>query len=403
MVEIEERPQIGIMLMVKNEAERIELTLNSVADITSVLFVYDTGSTDDTVEIITRFSQDFGIPLELLRGEFEDFSTSRNRLMAFADESATKYAIEYYLLLDANDELRNSDQLIRFCREKQNAPEETAWYLTRIWSFHKEENVFVSNRLLRPNRGWFFDGVVHEDLCNRAGHWVRMDDDARQIVLFNDRRFDDAKTAARQARDKELLLHAYWKEPTGPRTVFYLARAFFSLGEIRNALKFFRLRAEMADDYREEMYETYLSIGRCEKGFQNYDEAIVAFLKAYEYYPRVEALVELGRMYFGKPKDNHALAFTFFRMACEQEYPKDSRLFLVKGVYDYDRFHYLGIIAYYRKEYALGEWACRKAIEARNLEIDRKNLNVYLEHAGQQAQQAQQGDGTVGAQTSEQE
>ena len=45
---------LGLLLMVKNEAETIAETINSTRGYVTHVVVYDTGSTDNTIEIVKR-------------------------------------------------------------------------------------------------------------------------------------------------------------------------------------------------------------------------------------------------------------------------------------------------------------------------------------------------------------
>jgi len=92
--------QLAVVLMVKNEEKRIEITLTSVKDVVDGIVVFDTGSEDKTVDIMKRFAKTHNLHFHLLQGQFEDFATSRNRLLEFAD----KHLYDYLLLLDSNDE-----------------------------------------------------------------------------------------------------------------------------------------------------------------------------------------------------------------------------------------------------------------------------------------------------------
>ena len=61
--------------MLKNEEKRIHVSLESIKNLDG-LIIYDTGSTDNTINIIKDFSTLNNIPLHLITGEFIDFSTS---------------------------------------------------------------------------------------------------------------------------------------------------------------------------------------------------------------------------------------------------------------------------------------------------------------------------------------
>ena len=106
---------IAVLIMVKNESKRIRVTLDSIKDIVDSLVVYDTGSEDDTIDIIKGFCEESGIPLRLKEGEFVDYSASRNVSLEFADSFED---IDYILLMDTNDEVRNGQSLRKFVETK---------------------------------------------------------------------------------------------------------------------------------------------------------------------------------------------------------------------------------------------------------------------------------------------
>src|SRR5437016_2950562 len=89
-------------MIVRNEAQRIERALTSVAGVITHAAILDTGSTDSTMEIIDRFCAAHSIDLILSQKPFENFSASRNTAL----ELAKTRDAEYILLMDADMELR---------------------------------------------------------------------------------------------------------------------------------------------------------------------------------------------------------------------------------------------------------------------------------------------------------
>src|ERR1700752_372163 len=120
---------IAALMMVKNEHKRLGVTLESVKGIVQSIVLYDTGSTDDTIEIAQIFCNKHNIPLRLKTGEFVDFATSRNISLAFAD---TFPEIDYLLLLDTNDELRGGKTLRKYCEMFHNKPN-TGFLVCQEW------------------------------------------------------------------------------------------------------------------------------------------------------------------------------------------------------------------------------------------------------------------------------
>jgi glycosyltransferase involved in cell wall biosynthesis len=71
-------PLYGIM-MVKNEETNIERSLQSFKGFDGV-FLYDTGSTDKTIDVAVTTCKKLGLKLNVLRGTFVNFAVSRNAL-----------------------------------------------------------------------------------------------------------------------------------------------------------------------------------------------------------------------------------------------------------------------------------------------------------------------------------
>ena len=97
---------LGAVLMLKNEESSVKLTLDSVRDHVKHVIVFDTGSTDNTVDIIKRTCKKNKQVLHLKEGGFVNFAVSRNESLDFAEEIAKKHSIEFLVLLDAGDEFR---------------------------------------------------------------------------------------------------------------------------------------------------------------------------------------------------------------------------------------------------------------------------------------------------------
>jgi glycosyltransferase involved in cell wall biosynthesis len=71
-------PHIALLMMVKNENKRLYVSLESTIGYIDSMVIYDTGSTDNTIDICKRHAKKYNIPLRLKEGEFENFSVSRN-------------------------------------------------------------------------------------------------------------------------------------------------------------------------------------------------------------------------------------------------------------------------------------------------------------------------------------
>ena len=373
---------IAVLMMVKNEKKRLHISLESVIGFADSLVIFDTGSTDNTIEICQEFSKKHNIPLRLKQGGFVNFSVSRNESLEFADSFED---IDYLLLLDTNDELRNGN-ILRKCAEEYVTNKSSGFLLCQEW-FSGSYDKYFNVRFIKAHHQWRYVGAVHEyiktfDEENDKHPIVKLPD---CIILYQDRTQDDDKSGKRFSRDKELLYEEYKKDPTEPRTVFYLAQTCSCLNQIDEALFYYKIRSTL-DGFHEEKFHAYLRSGELSQklGHDWYD-SLVWYMKAFEHSQRVEPMLFIAIYYINIKM--WILAYTYLKLACNLPYPTEAILFVNKNDYDYKRWHLMGIVAYYVGQYIDGKNACLIAIDyckksgdkRSNPDLDEKNLKFYLE------------------------
>ena len=92
--------QLCLNMIVKNESRIIRRLLESVANYIDCYCICDTGSTDNTIEIIQEFfsSQSPPIPGRVIKETFRDFGHNRS----FALKACESIDVKYILLMDAD-------------------------------------------------------------------------------------------------------------------------------------------------------------------------------------------------------------------------------------------------------------------------------------------------------------
>jgi len=381
---------LGLFMMVKNERKRLHVSLESVVSPSGVPYVdcaviYDTGSTDETIDIVKSFCEKHRINLYLKTGEFVNFSVSRNVLLDYADT----IPVQFGLLLDTNDELKGGDALKAFLKTQERTEFSRYMICQRWWSGGSYDE-YYNVRLIRNNSKLRYEGVVHEYIKDFA-----VSDDSRAFKvgdgsfhLYQDRTQDDDKTGKRFKRDKELLLTEYKKDPTEPRTLFYLAQTCSCLGEMDEALYYYKLRTKY-QGFWEEIFHAYLRIGDIHRTRGNWDDAFIAYIKAGEAsdirppkqrenknLDRAEPYHRIAEYYHSK--DDWFKAYSFARMACETPIPHHCNLWYDKRIYEYGRWSLLGIVSFYAGFNEIGHLACTQAVKSVHAcPFDHNNLKAY--------------------------
>ena len=351
-----------VVLMVKNEETVMRATLQPFVDGgVDSFFIFDTGSTDNTIAVTEQFFVEHGISQVYIAQEpFIDFATSRNRALDLAEEKFPHAA--FMIMPDAEWYINDARALLNFCELCLERDDEYPSYLINIANLGN-----YSCRLFRSNRGVRFMGVVHEVVPQAIR--VKVPDTIYFDYLPASNGVE--KTAKRFVRDRELLLKEHLEKPWCTRTLFYLARTCEDLGNWQEAYLFYKIRVKMIGWDEEDfivcfrLAQTIKKLVLRSEHKDQYDwlEALDYFMQAYEMRPhRIEPLVEIADYYVYINQMN--LAFLFARCACEAEYPAQDVLFVENYLYDYYRYELLARSAWYINEFEVGEWAARKAYEA---------------------------------------
>ena len=365
-----------VVLMVKNEETVMRATLQPFVDGgVDSFFIFDTGSTDNTIEVTEQFFAEHGITQGYIAQEpFIDFATSRNRALDLAHERFPNAA--FMVMPDAEWYLNDARALVDFCELCLQREDTYSSYLISIANLGN-----YSCRLFRCNRGVRFMGVVHEVVAQAVT--VKVPDTIYFDYLPASHGVE--KTAKRFVRDRELLLQEHQNKPWCTRTLFYLARTCEDLGNWEEAYSFYKIRAKMIG-WDEEDFIVWFRLAQTikklvlrseHKDKYSWSEALEYYMQAYQMRPhRIEPLVEIADYYVYMNQMN--LAFLFAQRACEAEYPFKDVLFIENYLYDYYRYELLARCSWYINEFEIGEWAARKAYEARpDYKYAQINLNSY--------------------------
>lgn len=357
---------VCLAMMVKNEEKTILKSLNSCKSVVTSVKIYDTGSTDKTLDIIEQFKHDNPhINVQVIQGEFVDFAESRNVLLDFVDLDPD---IQFALLLDANDELFGHEDFKKFVEsEKNKTPDNTQYYcsgylLRQKWYSGGSVDTYYNVRFVRVRHEWRYKSPVHEYISSPKEGGISIRVENPNIVLYQDRTQDCESSFKRFSRDKDILLREHLKHPDDARTCFYLAQTYGSLGMQNEAYYYYKLRLDMGG-YEEEIYHSYQRLGEIASNLKMDPSVYIGWwMKALEHTRRVEPAVKIANHYlFNNVK--HYLAAAYTTMAIQMDYPVYCNLFVNKLDYDYTRYHLDGIAQYWVGGYKQGLESCKKAIE----------------------------------------
>jgi tetratricopeptide (TPR) repeat protein len=326
----DKNPSLCLNMIVKNESKIINRLFDSVISIIDCYCICDTGSTDNTVEIIENYFKHKGIPGKVVYEPFKNFCHNRN----FALQSCVGMS-DYVLLLDADMVL----DVKSFDKKMLNAA-------SSFSIIQGNDSFYYQNMRIVKNDGRYkYNGVTHEYIDTPSDSTVLPID--KSIIFIRDIG-DGGCKSNKFERDIKLLLDGIKDEPNNVRYYFYLANTYHDLGRYNEAIDMYKKRIELGG-WKEEVWYSYYRIGMSFMKQQKLSDALWYWMEGYNYYPeRLEGLYEL--MHFYRNAGKNKLAFVIYNM-CKQYLDKsknrDHFLFLHNDVYKYKiQYEYTIIAAY---------------------------------------------------------
>jgi len=148
------RPTVSACLIVRDEAETLLTTLESIRCIADEIRILDTGSQDATLDLIRSFSQRCPQPLILRQAEWpDDFGLARDMSLEGAEG-------DWILWIDGDERLVNGERLRRLLQAEHFEAYAIAQH-NHIFD-RGSTQVEIPFRLFRNHRGYRFFGAVHE-------------------------------------------------------------------------------------------------------------------------------------------------------------------------------------------------------------------------------------------------
>jgi tetratricopeptide (TPR) repeat protein len=319
-------PLLGLVMIVKDEAQRICEVLASYRPHVDAWTILDTGSTDGTQELIRRELAD--VPGTLHEEPFVDFATSRNRALALHG------TFTVFSIMPNGDVLQGGAELRTFLEAHRS--DRAGAYRVRISPGH-----YYHPLVMRTGAGWHYKWRTHECAVGpNQGPQIP------GVTVVRDRGSrTDAEWRRRWERDLVLLDLDREADPSDPRPYFYLGQTHECLGQFAKALEMFEERASMGG-YFDEVYEAKFRVAKMkdELGLP-WSEVQQAYLEAYEHDPRrAEPLYAISDYWYDRKV--HAISRIFSIAAAETPKPPTD-LFLDEEVYTWKAADRASISSYY--------------------------------------------------------
>ena len=351
---------ICLNMIVKNESAVITRCLASVKPFIDYWVIVDTGSDDNTQEIIKEFLKD--IPGEVHERPWKNFSFNRNEALALAQGKG-----EYILFMDADDYLTYEPgyQLPHLTHDMY-----TLWRTAPGYSL-------LNHQFVRANLPWKWIGAVHEYLdCGTSYSMATI----TEIVhhLGNDgASHSDPKKFLKYIT---LLEEEVAKDPNNMRDAISLAKSYSGAKQNEKAIALYE-RVVQQCDRKEDILWALIEIGNLKRDLQRpIEEAITAYYQAHRLLPlRAEPVYLLAELY--NQLREYDLAYSCLQSW--QHLPFHNQrgiVFNMDWIQEYGLLFELSTCAFYTSHYEEALNACDEILQKKNLPDEIARLTERNRH-----------------------
>ena len=316
---------ICLCAIVRDEAKVIGRLIDSCKDFIDYWVIVDTGSKDNTIEIIREKLS--GVPGELHENKWVSFGHNRTELLNLANGKS-----DYLLLADADFEYLLTAEFVKKFTHN-------AYHLRYVGEIDYAQILFIKSGL-----NWRYIGSTHEFITADGIGTVPMLSTIKVI-----HHADGGTRHEKLDRDIALLEKSLAENPNDARSHFYLAQTYANKGVLEVAIKHYTERAKLAG-WPEEVFYSLFQIGVLQKQLGNRDSAIAQLHEAYTYMPkRFEPMYVIGLIF--REKKQYHLAQIYFEQVIKMPYPADCLLFVHKQQREFLAHFELAICKYWMEEY----------------------------------------------------
>ncbi len=290
-------PKLILNTIVKNEAHCILTMLESAVKISDAIVIADTGSTDGTQDIITKFGEEHNIPTYVFERPFDTFENSRNFGMEKAREIVKELGWNpnecWTWWCDADETVIINDKFTKnqFVND-----------LYMINAFIGQMK-YTRNTFARVSKPFRFYGPVHEFIiCEEKNITSGLAENVHIDVKMTGASWQGDIPA--KYKSHAFILEKYIdNDRRDPRWIFYTAQSYHDSANVpnnkeesderlRRSLKYYKERVSRPDGYAEEIYYSQFRIGAIMKNLEEpWSLVMQELLKAYAMDPvRGEAI-----------------------------------------------------------------------------------------------------------------
>jgi len=302
--------------IMKNEAHVITRMLNSIRPIVDIICLVDTGSTDNSIEVVKNWGEQNKIETHVFERAFDNFENSRNYSIQMAREVTAGRGDDFWgFWLDADEMI---EILPNFSKNNINKD---------LYMFNTYINVmkYTRNECYKLDKPFRFYGPVHEFIVCDDKNITSGLMDGLNVRVQMDGGSWKGNIPEKYKSHAHVLEKYIDANRQDPRWIFYTAQSYHDSAcvpdnreeneeRLRRSMKYYKERISRADGYPEEIFYSQFRVGTIMRVLEMpFSQTLNELMKAYSMDPlRAEPIKAIIDHYLSVGEWHNAYLFSKF-------------------------------------------------------------------------------------------
>jgi len=368
-----ENPTICLNMIVKDEADIIVNTLSNIVEKMKIDYwvICDTGSTDNTIELITNFFEEQKIEGELIEDPWKDFAYNRTRALEFAYKKT-----DFVFIFDADDRIVGNLVLPPLKKG-------FAYHMQFGWGVQWKRMPLLDNHIK-----WYYEGVMHEIIGTKEPYTLASIEGDYHIATNVEVSARNKKGGKKFIDDANLLVEAYNKnDHLQPRYGFYAGECFRFSGKENwdKSIEWYKKTINEQRQWAQERYWSCYQLGKMYNELGEKEKAWFYFFKSYEFdNTRQEAFFEIIKEC--RETNKFETGYNLYNMLKPiYEHDKPHKLFILNDIYEHSLYSEMLIILYYLQKFDEANKILKKLLMANitnpvYINMTNYNIKYFIPH-----------------------
>jgi hypothetical protein len=321
--------------IMKNESHVITRMLDSIKSIIDIVVLIDTGSTDDSINVVNNWGRENNIETYVFERPFDNFEASRNYSIEMGKKVIEGRGNDYWgMWLDADEQLVIDTKVF----DKSKLNKDLYMFNTYIGQMK-----YTRNECYKIDKQFRFYGPVHEFIVSDDKNITSGLMDGLHVNVQMDGGSWKGNIPEKYKSHAFVLEKYIDSNRQDPRWIFYTAQSYHDSASIpdnreeneerlRRALKYYKERVNRTDGYAEEIFYSQFRVGTIMKIMEYpWAETHQELLKAYTIDPlRGESIKAIIDYYLQVNEWHNAYLYTkFAKVNFHGKNPYPNRLLFV--------------------------------------------------------------------------